>query len=213
MLPRGRPAIKPNPAADCLMPAADCRDMHFTAAWPAMARRATAGERRGRGACFALRRWLRSPQRGDRRERRKIRGNATAAARRHPERVLARRDESNGSRRGGFCLGNGRANGDNPGMSNARRNGRLTPAGFVEKWRRVTLPERAASQEHFIDLCRLPVRYATKTANADSEQSPRCGEFARGQRECLMLDSPCADAKMRLKGGTGQARSKGAVGS
>lgn len=30
-----------------------------------------------------------------------------------------------------------------------------SPAQFVEKWQRVDLPERAASQEHFIDLCRL----------------------------------------------------------
>ena len=29
------------------------------------------------------------------------------------------------------------------------------PAEFIEKWKPVTLPERAASQEHFIDLCRL----------------------------------------------------------
>ena len=31
----------------------------------------------------------------------------------------------------------------------------LTPAAFVAKWRRATLSERAASQEHFIDVCRL----------------------------------------------------------
>jgi len=31
----------------------------------------------------------------------------------------------------------------------------MTPQHFVEKWRPVTLPERAASQEHFIDLCRM----------------------------------------------------------
>ncbi len=29
----------------------------------------------------------------------------------------------------------------------------LTPSGFVAKWSRVTLSERAASQEHFLDLC------------------------------------------------------------
>ena len=33
--------------------------------------------------------------------------------------------------------------------------GVLTPARFVAKWSAVDLPERAASQEHFIDLCRL----------------------------------------------------------
>ena len=31
----------------------------------------------------------------------------------------------------------------------------LTPAAFVAKWKRAKLSERAASQEHFIDLCRL----------------------------------------------------------
>ncbi len=33
--------------------------------------------------------------------------------------------------------------------------GLLTPAQFVAKWTPVTLPERAASHEHFIDLCRM----------------------------------------------------------
>jgi hypothetical protein len=31
----------------------------------------------------------------------------------------------------------------------------ITPAQFVAEWSRVDLPERAASQKHFIDLCRL----------------------------------------------------------
>ncbi len=31
----------------------------------------------------------------------------------------------------------------------------LSPQQFVAKWSRVELPERAASQEHFIDLCRM----------------------------------------------------------
>ncbi len=31
----------------------------------------------------------------------------------------------------------------------------MTPQQFVAKWRNVELSERAASQEHFIDLCRL----------------------------------------------------------
>lgn len=33
--------------------------------------------------------------------------------------------------------------------------GSLTPPEFVAKWSRVTQPERAVSQEHFIDLCRM----------------------------------------------------------
>ena len=31
----------------------------------------------------------------------------------------------------------------------------MTPDDFIRKWRGVTLTERASSQEHFIDLCRL----------------------------------------------------------
>ena len=31
----------------------------------------------------------------------------------------------------------------------------ITPAQFIAKWSRTDLPERAASQEHFIDLCHL----------------------------------------------------------
>ncbi len=31
----------------------------------------------------------------------------------------------------------------------------LTPHEFIAKWRASTLKERSASQEHFIDLCRL----------------------------------------------------------
>jgi hypothetical protein len=31
----------------------------------------------------------------------------------------------------------------------------MTPQEFVSKWRNVSLGERAAAQEHFIDLCRL----------------------------------------------------------
>jgi hypothetical protein len=41
------------------------------------------------------------------------------------------------------------------GMATPGNPGPMTPAQFVAKWRPVTLPERAASQEHFIDLCRL----------------------------------------------------------
>ena len=40
-------------------------------------------------------------------------------------------------------------------MASSRTQPGMTPAEFVAKWRPVRLPERAASQEHFIDLCRL----------------------------------------------------------
>ena len=36
-----------------------------------------------------------------------------------------------------------------------QRAGGLTPQHFVQKWSRVELSERSASQQHFIDLCRL----------------------------------------------------------
>jgi hypothetical protein len=31
----------------------------------------------------------------------------------------------------------------------------LSPQEFVDKWRKATLKERSAAQEHFIDLCHL----------------------------------------------------------
>lgn len=31
----------------------------------------------------------------------------------------------------------------------------MTPQQFVAKWRNVTLTERSASQQHFLDLCQL----------------------------------------------------------
>ncbi|MCB1921983.1 MAG: class I SAM-dependent DNA methyltransferase, partial [Candidatus Competibacteraceae bacterium] len=40
----------------------------------------------------------------------------------------------------------------------------MTPQQFVHKWRGVTLKERSASQEHFIDLCHL-VNHPTPAAH------------------------------------------------
>ena len=31
----------------------------------------------------------------------------------------------------------------------------MTPQAFITKWKAATLKERSASQEHFLDLCRL----------------------------------------------------------
>lgn len=42
----------------------------------------------------------------------------------------------------------------------------MTPTQFVEKWKPVDLAKRAASQEHFIDLCRLLGQSAIMTAAA-----------------------------------------------
>lgn len=40
----------------------------------------------------------------------------------------------------------------------------MTPQQFAHKWRGVTLKERSASQEHFIDLCHL-VSHPTPAAH------------------------------------------------
>lgn len=48
----------------------------------------------------------------------------------------------------------------------------LTPQAFVDKWRDTTLKERAAAQEHFIDLCRL-VNHPTP-----AEDDPTGARFA-----------------------------------
>ena len=55
----------------------------------------------------------------------------------------------------------------------------MTPNEFIAKWRNSTLTERAASQEHFIDLCRL-LREPTP-AEADPSGDTYC--FERGARK------------------------------
>ena len=57
--------------------------------------------------------------------------------------------------------------------------GVLTPGAFIAKWRRSELKERSASQEHFIDLCRL-LGEATP-AEADPAGEWYC--FERGARK------------------------------
>jgi hypothetical protein len=52
--------------------------------------------------------------------------------------------------------------------------GSLTPEEFVQKWSKAQLSERAASQEHFIDLCRL-IGQPTP-AQADSTGEDYCFE-------------------------------------
>ncbi len=48
----------------------------------------------------------------------------------------------------------------------------LSPAGFAAKWAGNTRTERAASQEHFIDLCRM---LGVQTPN---EADPTGDEYA-----------------------------------
>ncbi len=45
----------------------------------------------------------------------------------------------------------------------------MTPQQFIAKWQRVTLSERAACQQHFLDLCELLGQ--PKPAEADPEGS------------------------------------------
>ena len=56
---------------------------------------------------------------------------------------------------------------------------RLTPHEFISKWRASTLKERSASQEHFIDLCRLLGE--PTPAEADPSGESYC--FERGARK------------------------------
>ena len=55
----------------------------------------------------------------------------------------------------------------------------LTAFEFIDKWRRVALNERAAAQEHFIDLCRMLGE--PTPAEADPEGEWYC--FERGARK------------------------------
>ncbi|MCH8965019.1 MAG: class I SAM-dependent DNA methyltransferase, partial [Planctomycetes bacterium] len=64
----------------------------------------------------------------------------------------------------------------------------LTPPEFVEKWKRVELSERAASQEHFIDLCNLlgqptPASHdATGSEYTFEKTVPVLGPASRGSK-------------------------------
>jgi len=64
----------------------------------------------------------------------------------------------------------------------------MTPAEFVAKWRPVTLAERAASQQHFIDLCRLlgqptPAEYDATGAEYTFEKAVAVtGPASRGSK-------------------------------
>ena len=55
----------------------------------------------------------------------------------------------------------------------------MTPAAFIAKWRASTLKERSASQEHFLDLCRLLGE--PTPAEADPTGAHYC--FERGARK------------------------------
>jgi hypothetical protein len=51
----------------------------------------------------------------------------------------------------------------------------MTPQEFIHKWRPSQLRERQASQEHFLDLCRLLEE--STPAEIDSEGSSYCFDY------------------------------------
>jgi len=56
----------------------------------------------------------------------------------------------------------------------------MTPYEFISKWRASALKGRSASQEHFIDLCRL--RGEPTPAEADPTGEAYCEETGWGVR-------------------------------
>lgn len=73
--------------------------------------------------------------------------------------------------------------------------GQLTPIEFVAKWSRVELSERAASQEHFIDLCRMlgqptPAEHDATGAEYTFEKgvavTGTASAGSQGERACLL---------------------------
>ncbi len=54
----------------------------------------------------------------------------------------------------------------------------MTPAEFAQKWKGSTAKERSASQEHFIDLCRM-LRYPTPN---EADQTGAFCAFEKGSR-------------------------------
>jgi hypothetical protein len=79
----------------------------------------------------------------------------------------------------------------------------MTPAAFIRKWSCTELPERAASQEHFIDLCRMlgqptPAEHDATGAEYTFEKGVTVtGAASRGSRG----DSGFADVWWRGKFG------------
>jgi hypothetical protein len=88
------------------------------------------------------------------------------------------------ARRGGAgakTLATGRAYVTMDAMPAQDHAGKMTPAQFVAKWSPVKLPERAASQEHFIDLCRLLGQ--PTPAEQDATGAAACRAWERAQKK------------------------------
>ena len=83
----------------------------------------------------------------------------------------------------------------------------LSPQEFVDKWRKATLKERSAAQEHFIDLCRL-VGHPTPAEADPTGESFTFEAGASKQRGGAGLGRRLEKGLLRL-GVQGQARQPG----
>jgi hypothetical protein len=65
----------------------------------------------------------------------------------------------------------------------------LTPAAFAAKWHGVTTTEKAAAQEHFIDLCRMLGEPTAKAALSDRITAASCRPSRRKATGAVMFVS------------------------
>jgi hypothetical protein len=95
---------------------------------------------------------------------------------------------------------------------NAAMSQGMTPAQFIAKWSLVELSEVAASQEHFIDLCRLLVSIKD-CRQAQTELRLYLTEFPQGLwreqavvdlLDCMLLQGDSAGAQAQVRQGKAQ---------
>ena len=72
----------------------------------------------------------------------------------------------------------------------------MTPHRFIEKWRASELKVRSASQEHFIDLCRL-LGERTPAEADPAEWTPEKAGVAAELERAEVAKSPAARTKRR----------------
>ena len=77
----------------------------------------------------------------------------------------------------------------------------MTPQQFINKWQRVTLSERSACQQHFLDLCELLDQ--PKPAAADPD-----GAWYTFERGVEKTDGGHGWADVWMKGHTGDTQPK-----
>ena len=91
--------------------------------------------------------------------------------------------------------------------SSARLSASMTPHEFIAKWRAAELKERSASQEHFIDLCRLLGE--PTPAEADPSGEAYCFRARRAQGHRRRRLGRCLEAPPFRLGVQGQAGGSG----